>query len=99
MRNKKFTLKNCAGDICKLSIDLDDIKYIFKQVISGDEIFIVVDKNNKVKEYDSDMHCRCMTFNEGLEMIYPQKIDLFSSEEFEPDSVKEFVFIKEGNKQ
>lgn len=92
---KKFKLKNCFDDVCELTLEMDDVKYIFRQLISSDELYIVVYKSGKIKTYDSDRHFRTMTFAEELEMIYPEKINL-EYDGIEPDSVGNFICIKEG---
>ena len=93
---KEFILKNCFNNKIKLEINMDEVKYIFRQVISSDEILIVVYKNGKVSTFDSDCHGRCMSFSEELEMIYPEEIKLDSGNCYEPGEVDYFYLLKEG---
>lgn len=72
----KFVLKNCWNECFDLEIDLSKVKYIFRQVISGDEVYTVVYNDNSVKNYDSDTHFRCTDYNEEFSIIYPEEIDL-----------------------
>lgn len=92
---KEFILENCFKDKIKLEINMDEVKYIFRQVISSDEILIVVHKNGKVSTFDSDFHGRHMSFNEELEMIYPEEIQLDSGNYYEPGEVDYFYLLKE----
>ena len=92
---KEFILENCFKDKVKLEINMDEVKYIFRQVISSDEILIVVYKNGKVSTFDSDVHGRCMSFSEELEMIYPEEIQLDSGNYYEPGAVDYFYLLKE----
>ena len=91
---KKYQLKNCYGDICELTLELNKVKYIFREIVSGDETYIVVFNNNKVKIYDSDRHGRFNNFYEDLEMIYPDTISL-NVPCIEPDEEVNFIYIKE----
>lgn len=93
---QEFILENCFKDKIKLEINMDEVKYIFRQVISSDEILIVVYKNGEVSTFDSDIHGRHMAFNEELEMIYPEEIQLDSGNYYEPGEVNNFYLIKEG---
>ena len=90
----KYTLKNCFDDICELDIDLENVKYIFRSVISGDEVYRVVYKDGSIVKYDSDMHFRCESWYEELEMVYPEHIDLFDTEDVDPNEKDNFVCIK-----
>ena len=92
---KEFILKNCFKDKIKLEINMDEVKYIFRQVLSSDEILIVVYKNGEVSTFDSDRHGRGMSFNEELEMIYPEEIQLDSGNYYEPGEVDYFYLLKE----
>lgn len=88
----KYQLKNCYGDICELTLDLNKVKFIFREIISGDETYIVVFNNNEVKIYDSDRHNRFHDYYECLEMIYPEKISL-NVPCIEPDEEENFIYI------
>lgn len=92
---KKYKLKNCFGDVCELKLEMRDVKYIFKQIISGDDVFLVIYKNGEVKKFDSDMHFRCSEYYEGFEMIYPENIDL-NIYEISPDEENNFICVKKG---
>lgn len=85
-----FELKNCYGDIFNLRLDMTNVKYIFRQVLSGDEIYTVVYNDNKVECYDSDIHFRHIDYHEEFEMIYPNKINLLESYT-NPNTVKNFI--------
>lgn len=91
---RKFILKNCFDDLVELEIDMTEVRYIFREVVSGDEIFTVVYNNGIAESFDSDMHFRCQTFREELEMIYPERIDLYAGERQKPGEVKNFKCIK-----
>ena len=95
---KKFQLKNCYGEICELTLEMNNVKYIFRQLISGDEVYIVVYKSGKVKRYDSDRYLRTMSFHEEFEMIYPEKINLYAFK-IEPDEVKNFICINKHERE
>ena len=92
---KEFILENCFKDKIKLEINMDEVKYIFRQVLSSDEILIVVYKNGKVSTFDSDCHGRCMSFSEEREMIYHEEIQLDSGNYYEPGEVDYFYLLKE----
>ena len=96
MNIKKYIIKNCFKDICEVSVDMDNVKYIFKQVISGDELLKVVDKQNNVYTYDSDMHTRIGSYIDGFDMIYPDNIDLDYGKYFEPDKTENFICIQKN---
>lgn len=87
---KKFILKNCYDDEILLTLELTNVKYIFKRVLSSDEVFTVVYKDNKVETYDSDMHFRHIDYNEEWEMIYPEQIELLTNT-IEPNTKENFV--------
>ena len=92
---KEFILKNCFNNKIKLEINMDEVKYIFRQVLSSDEILIVVYKNGKVSTFDSDLHGRSMSFSEDLEMIYPEEIQLDSGNYYEPGEVDCFYLLED----
>ena len=92
---KKFELKNCYDDICELTLDMEQVKFIFRKVLSGDEIYIVVFNNNEVKKYDSDRHFRAMSFHDDFEMIYPERISL-DNYGIKPNEEENFICIKEN---
>ena len=94
---KEFILENCFKDKIKLEINMDEVKYIFRQVLSSDEILIVVYKNGKVSTFDSDCHGRSMSFSEELEMIYPEEIQLYSGNYYEPGEVNHFYLLEKHN--
>lgn len=91
-------LKNCFDDVCELTVDVDNVQYIFKQTLSNDEIAIVVYKDNSVAVFDSDMHGRCISYAEDMEMIYPEQIDLYGGCFYNPNERDEFKLIKEEEK-
>ena len=94
---KKFELKNCFGDVCELTLDMEQVKFIFRKVLSGDEIYIVVFNNNEVKKYDSDRHFRATSYFDDFEMIYPERIS-FANCGIEPNEEENFICIKENKK-
>ena len=94
---KKFELKNCFGDVCELTLDMEQVKFIFRKVLSGDEIYIVVFNNNEVKKYDSDRHFRATSYFDDFEMIYPERIS-FANYGIEPNEEENFICIKENKK-
>ena len=87
----KYQLRNCFGDICELTLDLNKVKFIFREKVSGDETYIVVFNNNKVKIYDSDRHGRFENYYDDLEMIYPEQISL-NTDCIEPDVEENFIY-------
>lgn len=96
MNKRKFILKNCFDDIVELEIDMTEVKYIFRQVVSGDEMITVVYNNGEAVDYDSDMHFRVQSFHEEFEMIYPDKIDFYAGRRYKPGEIKNLKCVKKG---
>lgn len=93
MNKKDFNLFDFEGEESKVSIDLDEVKYIFKKVNSGDDILIVVDKDNNVTNYDSCQSVRLSSIEEEFVMIYPNHINLHGKY-YNPNEIENFVKIK-----